>query len=682
MKLSNIYKIYHNKLDNVEVFKDMSLDLPKQGIALVYGASGSGKTTLFNILAGLDNDFTGEVSGNENIEYLSQNIELYENLTVLENLKLIQNNNEHIEQLLTKFELVPLMNKKVKKLSNGEKRRVQIIRSSLVSPDIFICDEPTASLDETNAKLVCVLLKEMSKTMTVLIATHDQSLFQSYADIIYEIKDKKINKIEESHQATSQMKNNRVAHRRTFKDYCISCWMNIKAHKTFTLITIIFLVLMIWAGYSTIYYGLSSNADYQKNIWRYSSNLIEGLPVQFELDSIDSRWRRYNEYDLYDVNIVNQIKNNENIIGYSLTNDIDSFKITNDSFSINYDADPNDKEEMEKLSAARYLPFIAESYEFYYFGKVDDGYSYGYQWPITPYVFIKEAKVDESDKIIRTFIYEIYDFNKIPLQYGIVPANENDVVIGIDLANTLCSSLGITSPEQLLNKELTLEIVGNLQEIESFMKVKISGITSFDNQFENRIYFNDGAYSSSLANLFHFNKNKAKFQSLKLLVDPSEDMSNVITRLNQSIPSQYNQFALFNGTTNAFAKNFQEIYQNTTIVSIISIIIMSIALIGLLFMKFFFRKQLKKEYRILNKYGYSLVKNELLNSSFICTFLIIIILIFFPAVVSLFNQVSLQYFHKEIFTVNYIMMFVNCILVFIIYTIMMLLTSHFIIKDQ
>lgn len=676
MKLSHIYKTYHNKLDHVEVFQDMSLELPSQGFVLVYGASRTGKTTLFNMIAGLDHDFTGEITGIKKIEYFNQSIELYENLTVLENLELV-NNDVVVEQLLSQFELQSLKDTKVKKLSNGEKRRVQMIRSSLVNPDLLICDEPTASLDDNNAKIVCTLLKEMSKSMTVLIATHDQSLFESYVNIIYEIKDFKIQKIKSENIVERTYKINQDENR-TFKDHMQACLMNIKAHKTYTFMTIILLILMIWAGYSTIYYSLYSNADYQKSIWQYSSNLIEGLPTKFELDPIENKYRFYDDYDLYNQKIVDQVKHKENIIGYSLIYDTDSFTIFSqfDDSNENTLQNLSSLEEMKKLYGGGFQSYITDVFQFHYTEDEDGNISAGYNYPISPYVLINESKKDENNHVLRSFVYQIIDFDKLNLQYGTIPTNDNDIVIGIDLAETLCHSLSLSTLDQLINRNITIDTISNNPDQNYFINARISGITSFHNQFENRIYFKDGAYSKLLADLYHYDHNKAQFHSLKLLTDPRANVEDIIDDLNQNIPSKYNQFSLFNGTTNTYAKQYQEVYQNTTMVVVVSIIIIVFALSYLLFIKFFFRKQLTKEYTILNRYGYSSMKNEFLTSLLLSTLLIIIIFTFFPVIVSLFNQMSLKYFHRDLYSVNYIMMAINCLLIFGLYSSFMLLSSY------
>ncbi len=81
----------------------------------------------------------------------------------------------------------------INKLSGGEKQRVAIARSIINDPLVILCDEPTGALDSKNAKAVFDLLKQISKTELIIIATHDAEEIAKYADSILTLKDGKIN---------------------------------------------------------------------------------------------------------------------------------------------------------------------------------------------------------------------------------------------------------------------------------------------------------------------------------------------------------------------------------------------------------------------------------------------------------------------------------------------------------
>ena len=94
MKLRNIRKTYHNRNNDVQALKGISLDLDTNGITVILGPSGCGKTTLMNIIAGRS-DYEGTIENVPEYDYLTQQFNLFEDMT--------------------EFSLVDQKNRKVKK---------------------------------------------------------------------------------------------------------------------------------------------------------------------------------------------------------------------------------------------------------------------------------------------------------------------------------------------------------------------------------------------------------------------------------------------------------------------------------------------------------------------------------------------------------------------------------------
>lgn len=164
---------------------------------LIIGASGSGKTTVLNILGGLLNPLKGEViiddtslyslSGakldkfrGKNIGIIFQKPHILSPLTVEENLKLANffsgKSSSKIDSILKELGIYDRKNAKVSTLSEGEAQRVSIARALANSPKVILADEPTASLDDSNAANVIKLLKEQAEKFNaaLVIVTHDQ----------------------------------------------------------------------------------------------------------------------------------------------------------------------------------------------------------------------------------------------------------------------------------------------------------------------------------------------------------------------------------------------------------------------------------------------------------------------------------------------------------------------------
>ena len=149
--------------------------------------SGGGKTTLFRILSGEDKDYEGEVSIDGNLVMIDQEVRLMESMSVWQNLTMVSEDHSKITSLLEMMQMQEHRNKKVKHLSLGQKKRVQIIRGFLMQPSIYLCDEPTASLDEENAHIIMEFLKKRSEQACVIVATHDEVLCKPYADCVMKL---------------------------------------------------------------------------------------------------------------------------------------------------------------------------------------------------------------------------------------------------------------------------------------------------------------------------------------------------------------------------------------------------------------------------------------------------------------------------------------------------------------
>ena len=81
-------------------------------------------------------------------------------------------------------------------LSGGQKQRVAIARSLANEPEVILADEPTGNLDSKTGKIVMDFLEKMNKNgRTIIMVTHDPDLAQEYADVVYWLKDGKVEKI-------------------------------------------------------------------------------------------------------------------------------------------------------------------------------------------------------------------------------------------------------------------------------------------------------------------------------------------------------------------------------------------------------------------------------------------------------------------------------------------------------
>ena len=218
IKVSNVNKHFHDPVD-IQVLKNISLEMYQGEFVSIMGKSGCGKSTLLYILSTMDTDYTGEVylnnellSGltpnelavvrNEHIGFVFQFHYLLPEFSVLENvmmpaLKLGRKSREEIEHdAIQKLKLLDIEEQALKmasRISGGQKQRVAIARALINNPSIIMGDEPTGNLDSKNAQLVFDIFKQLTKEFntSLLIVTHDPD-FAAKTDRIIEMADGEI----------------------------------------------------------------------------------------------------------------------------------------------------------------------------------------------------------------------------------------------------------------------------------------------------------------------------------------------------------------------------------------------------------------------------------------------------------------------------------------------------------
>lgn len=203
---------------------EVSFALKEQTLAGLIGPNGAGKTTIFNALTGLCPVSGGEISFNNQrltnqpahtiarygIARTFQNIRLFKNLTVLDNLRIAYHKNRRYSLLCGLFrstafqreeaqitgkarealELAGLADKAHQLAGNlpyGEQRRVEIARALMLSPKLLLLDEPAAGMNPQETQDLLELIRELrdSLKITILLIEHDMKLVMNLCEKLF-----------------------------------------------------------------------------------------------------------------------------------------------------------------------------------------------------------------------------------------------------------------------------------------------------------------------------------------------------------------------------------------------------------------------------------------------------------------------------------------------------------------
>ena len=170
ISIKNLVKEYDGNL----VYDNFNLDIKKGEITVVLGESGCGKTTLLNVLSKLT-DYQGQVVGDyAPISRVFQDDRLIPNLTVAQNLLLV-NPSANVTKELKDIGLEGKENDYPKSLSGGMKRRVAILRALIFPYKTLLLDEPLNSLDLALKLSLIEKIKKSHKENggTIVMVTHD-----------------------------------------------------------------------------------------------------------------------------------------------------------------------------------------------------------------------------------------------------------------------------------------------------------------------------------------------------------------------------------------------------------------------------------------------------------------------------------------------------------------------------
>ena len=201
IKINELNKFY----GDVQVIKDVSLEIKSQSFTVLVGPSGCGKSTMLRMIAGLEDINSGTISiggtvvndlppKQRNIAMVFQSYALYPHMTVFDNmafgLKLEKRSkdeiNERVQEAARTLQIEDYLSRKPKQLSGGQRQRVAIGRAITRKPQVFLFDEPLSNLDAALRVQMRVELAKLHDRLnaTMIYVTHDQTEAMTMADDI------------------------------------------------------------------------------------------------------------------------------------------------------------------------------------------------------------------------------------------------------------------------------------------------------------------------------------------------------------------------------------------------------------------------------------------------------------------------------------------------------------------
>jgi len=221
------------RFGDLQAVEDVDAQIQNGEFISIVGPSGCGKTTTLRIIAGLeeassgsvlfgDDDVTDAPPNKRNVGMVFQNLALYPHMSVRDNMEFglkvggvaQSERSDRVIEAAEMLDISELLDRSPGELSGGQQQRVAIGRTTVLDPDVFLLDEPLASLD---AKLRVEIREELQELhrqigVTTVYVTHDQEQAMTMSDRIIVMNDGEIQQFASPEEVYNHPNNEFVAH--------------------------------------------------------------------------------------------------------------------------------------------------------------------------------------------------------------------------------------------------------------------------------------------------------------------------------------------------------------------------------------------------------------------------------------------------------------------------------------
>ncbi|MCF6328104.1 MAG: ABC transporter ATP-binding protein [Devosiaceae bacterium] len=214
IRMENLTKVFDTPGGDVTAVNNVNMEVPAGEICILLGPSGCGKTTTLKMINGLipksagkifidgkDTDTVNPVQLRRNIGYVIQQIGLFPNMTIEDNICVVPDllgwekakSRKRAAELLELVNLVPsaFLKRYPKELSGGQQQRVGVIRALAADPPVLLMDEPFGAIDPINRAVIQDEFLKMQKELkkTIMFVSHDIDEAIKMADKVAIFKD-------------------------------------------------------------------------------------------------------------------------------------------------------------------------------------------------------------------------------------------------------------------------------------------------------------------------------------------------------------------------------------------------------------------------------------------------------------------------------------------------------------
>jgi zinc transport system ATP-binding protein len=180
IKINNLSFKYSKDL----ILENINLNVKEKDFLGIVGPNGGGKTTFLKLILGLLKPNKGKVKTLGSLSYVPQHLDIDKTFPIKTDEVVLMGLNGKkdlslVKETLKKVNASNLYGKKFGDLSGGEKQKVLIARAIISKPDILVLDEPTANVDQKTTSIINTIIKDLNKTMTILLVSHQYDLITS-----------------------------------------------------------------------------------------------------------------------------------------------------------------------------------------------------------------------------------------------------------------------------------------------------------------------------------------------------------------------------------------------------------------------------------------------------------------------------------------------------------------------